>query len=288
MLTTKQKISAARWLQFAVMALRKLFRKGYVSEVKRNNIVWKLDLREGIDFAIWLMGYFEPTTVRAYKRIIRAGDAVLDIGANIGAHTLPMAQLVGDKGIVVAFEPTDYAFKKLRENCNLNPFLKDRIALNQVMLVSSHYADSVSSAPDIYSSWPLSDDSDLHELHRGRLMSTSGAKVTSLDNFLKDHPLGRIDCIKIDIDGYECEMFQGAKETLARYRPKLIMELAPHVLKEKGGSLEMLTSLLSALDYRFSTLSLKKQIPMDGREIEKMIPEGSGMNVVAISNHSSL
>jgi FkbM family methyltransferase len=51
---------------------------------------------------------------------VKPGNAVLDIGRNIGAHTLPLAHLVGPHGRVIAFEPTAYAIRKMRANIALN------------------------------------------------------------------------------------------------------------------------------------------------------------------------
>lgn len=282
MLSTKQKIHLARWLQSIVMALRRVLGKGHVTVVKRKSIFWMLDLKEGIDFAIWLMGYFELSTVNAYKRIIRPGDVVLDIGANIGAHTLPMAKLVGDTGKIVAFEPTNYAFEKLKENSRLNPDLMGRIMANQVMLVGSKNSNPASPAlPDIYSSWPLIETEGAHDLHQGRLMSTSRATTETLDSYFESNPVKRIDCIKVDIDGYECEMFKGAINTLKRWRPKIIMELMPYGLEEHGGSLEELVNIIVELGYAIYTLDEKTRLPMSAVDINKLIPKGASINVIA-------
>ena len=116
--------------------------------------------------------------MRRYRKLIKAGDTVLDIGANIGAHTIPLARLVGDTGMVVAFEPTKYAFTKLLRNAALNPGLAARITACQMMLVAGD-ADTLPDA--IYSSWPLESSSDLHKAHHGRLMPTEGATVSTLD-----------------------------------------------------------------------------------------------------------
>lgn len=84
--------------------------------VRRDGIHWDLDLSEGIDFAIFLLGGLELRTLRLYRRLVQPGDTVLDVGANIGAHALPLARLVGASGRVVAFEPTQFAFCKLQRN----------------------------------------------------------------------------------------------------------------------------------------------------------------------------
>src|SRR5665647_3509078 len=127
MLTTKQKVAIASAAQAIVMAARSFTGSGAFAKVTRRGLRWNLDLREGIDFSIWLFGAFEVGTVRAYEKLIKPGNIVLDIGANIGAHVLHLARAVGPQGKLYAFEPTDYAFDKLNKNIAENPELKSRI-----------------------------------------------------------------------------------------------------------------------------------------------------------------
>ncbi|MCX7114114.1 MAG: FkbM family methyltransferase [Proteobacteria bacterium] len=282
MLKTKQKIAIANLAQTAVMGVRCLLGKGPNTKVRRSNVEWDLDLREGIDFSIWLLGSFEPETVRCYKKIVKAGDVVLDIGANIGAHTLPLAQAVGAQGKVIAFEPTDYAYAKLSKNCLLNPDLAERIHCLQVMLVDSEIAGK--PTPGLYSSWPLKEEIGLHELHQGRLMTTTGADARMLDSVILSLKLDRVDFIKLDIDGFECGMMRGASGVLSKWKPTIIMELSPYVLDEQGSSLDELIDLLRKHTYALYDLSAKKEISMDSAQLHKMIPKGAGMNVLAIAN----
>ena len=207
------------------MVVRRVFKKGPCTQVERSGVQWDLDLREGIDFSIWLLGSFEPETVRCYQKIVKTGDVVLDIGANIGAHALPLAQAVGTAGKVYAFEPTDFAFTKLIRNCALNPDLANRIRCMQCMLVDQEIAGN--PTPGLYSSWPLKEGAGLHELHQGRLMTTTAAEARTLDSVISALKVDRVDCIKLDIDGFECGMMRGANDVLTRWQPTIIMELAP-------------------------------------------------------------
>src|SRR6266436_206522 len=117
MLSTHTKVKIARALSRAVRAARSLAgRDSNEVEVFRDGLKWRLDLEQGIDLAIYLLGAFERSTVNAYRKIVQPGDTVLDIGANVGAHTLHLARLVGNNGTVIAYEPTAYAVRKLRQN----------------------------------------------------------------------------------------------------------------------------------------------------------------------------
>lgn len=279
MLKTKQKVAIANLIQTIVMGVRRLLGKGTQTRVRRSNVEWDLDLQEGIDFSIWLLGSFEPETVRSYQRIVKTGDVVLDIGANIGAHTLLLSQAVGPNGKVYAFEPTDYAYAKLSRNCSLNPDLANRIHCLQCMLVEPEVVGK--PTPGLYSSWPLKEGPGLHELHQGRLMKTSGAEARTLDSIVFSLGLDRVDCIKLDIDGFECGMMRGAEEVLMRWQPNIIMELAPYALEEQGESLGELIRLLKKYRYVLYDLSEGATIVMNSETLKKQIPPGASLNVIA-------
>jgi FkbM family methyltransferase len=278
MLTTRQKIALARIARAPVIATRRLFGQGPEVLVTRRGLNWKLDLREGIDFSIFLMGGFELRTIAAYASILRPGSVALDIGANIGAHALPLAEMVGPTGRVLAFEPTAFAFAKLQHNLSLNSRLQARVRAFQMMLVAR---DAEVLPEALYSSWPLDVSEDVHPKLRGRLMSTQGARAASLDLVLEQEAVERVDFIKLDVDGYECEVLRGALRTLKRHRPVLIMEIAPYVLVEHGESLEELLGLLRSANYRTYDLNSGRPLWPDPSAADGRITDGAGFNVVA-------
>ena len=95
--------------------------------ISRNGIKYNVDLEEGIDLGIFLNLKNEKKLFKVKKYIdINGKSLILDIGANIGSVSLPLAQNFNNAQIY-SIEPTIYAFKKLKENINLNPKLKKRI-----------------------------------------------------------------------------------------------------------------------------------------------------------------
>lgn len=277
LLNTAQKIAVATALYQSVSATRKLFGKSDSVMAKRRGINWQLDLKEGIDFAIYLLGGFEINTLRFYESVIKEGDVVLDIGANVGAHTLPFAKLVGSGGKVHAFEPTQYAFGKLQQNAQLNPALRPQMELHHAMLVrDSNQAVSES----LYSSWPLQGKTDLHETHGGRLMSTAGAQVISLDDFVRDSALTRIDFIKLDVDGHEIAVLSGAAHTIARFRPMILMELAPYLFADSLHELEKIMATIVALGYEIRDVDTKQVLPTSLDQLIALVPKGGSKNIL--------
>src|ERR1700736_6099767 len=161
---TTHKIAAARAMYRVVRAARAFAGRTSHEIVVRDGIAYDLDLSQGIDFAIYLGNIYERQTKAALRKLVSPAALVLDIGANIGAHTLHLAQLVGPNGRVIAFEPTDYAFRKLGRNLELNPELGARVTACHCFL-TEHDEDQVPSA--IYSSWPLASEAGLHAKHLG-------------------------------------------------------------------------------------------------------------------------
>ncbi len=277
MLSTRNKIAVAAALSGMVRAARAV--GGAASDdvrVMRDGIAWQLDLKEGIDFAIFL-GLYERSTKMAIRRLVRPGSVVLDIGANIGALTLELARQVGCGGKVFAFEPTSFAHSKLLRNLALNPSLAAIVEAEQLMLATS---DDRRTELQIYSSWPLVPTDKLHANHLGRLQTTEGARAISLDTYLVQAKVSRVDFIKLDVDGYECEVLGGARHCLDRFRPPIVMELAPYVLRERGASLAQLTGILGRSGYRFTRLNGEK-VSQDVATLESKIAAGSSINVIA-------
>lgn len=246
----------------------------------RSDLSWHLDLDEGIDLAIYLFGAFEPRMIDTYRRIVTPGDTVLDIGANIGAHTLHFARAVGSAGRVFAFEPTAYAYAKLQRNVSLNVELAARIRTENVLL-EDRTTDGALSA--VYSSWPLTGQADLHPKHLGKAMDISGAERVSLDAFMESRQVERIDFIKMDVDGNECRVLRGALSTLRKHRPEMILELVPYGLAERGDSTGEFVDILKSLGYRLTNLSDGKLLPHASSEVNAQIPDGCAINVLAQS-----
>jgi len=282
MLSTRHKIVLARWAYHGVHAVRTLLGRDDQVTVVRGDIAWDLDLGEGIDFAIYLLRAFEHSSIRAYSRLIKPGAVVIDVGANIGAHTLPFAQLVGPNGHVYAFEPTAYAFRRLQRNLALNSVLAQRVSAFQAMLAASS-----SDAPDtnLYARWPLRREPEIrHSTHLGVAASTEGAEVIRLDDWVARHNIPRIDFMKIDVDGHECRVLRGAHETLRRFRPSLLVEFMPYGLEEAGASLDELVRLLTDLDYTFLRVPGLTRLPEAVSQLRDIIPEGGSLNVLCRIN----
>jgi FkbM family methyltransferase len=204
----------------------------------RDGIRYQLDLSQVIDIGIFVGGW-EPQTMQILRNNVLPGQIVIEVGSNIGAHTLTLASLVGRNGKVYAFEPTDYAQAKLRRNLSINPHLIERVEIRSNM-VTNH--DLATPIRDLRASWKL----DINEYSPEQVV----APAISLDAFVSELSLSTVDFIKIDVDGYDYKVLQGARALIERFRPQLLVELCEYALNRQGDSVRDIFALLTALGYR--------------------------------------
>lgn len=280
-MNTATKVAIAAGASRLVLMARALTGKGPSGRFRRGGIHWELDLREGIDFSIYLLGAFEAGCHRAYREALRGRRApvVLDIGANIGAHTLPIAAMVRDAGgIVHAFEPTAWAFTKLVTNIGLNPGLAMNVRPHQAML-GEH--DSTACAPNLHSSWPLlGSDSVTDPAHMGALKGTDGAEALTLDAVVRRLGLGRVDLVKLDVDGHEPDVLLGGLAALERFRPPIVMEWTPHLVRKAPAPMVRALEALRPLGYRARNCAGGAAMKLDRTVLDGCAPELGSSNLL--------
>jgi FkbM family methyltransferase len=282
---TRDKVFLANLARRVVLGAYRLFGLDVPTKVRRMGINWDLDLDEGIDFAIYLLRAHERRTIASYRKVVRPGDIVLDIGANIGSHTLPLAARVGASGRVVGVEPTKFAMDKLRRNLALNPEFSDIVVPVQAML-----SNSTEGAPPVTlpSSWPLDQSGDVHPEMRSVEQSTVGAEMLTVDALVSRLELPSVDFIKLDVDGYEVAVLEGAENVLRTHAPRIVMELAEYTLVERGRSLDELLEMLVGHGYRIFDEGLKAELPRSLEALRPSMKKGESMNVVLLPGNDPL
>jgi FkbM family methyltransferase len=206
----------------------------------RGGLRYRVDVTQLIDRNIFRSGFWEADTVHFITTQLHAGDVVIEVGANIGAHTLPIAKRVLPYGHVYAFEPTTFARNKLLENLNLNR------ALNNVTVLDNLVTDRSGSVPrrEIRSSWNLSGTATPNE-------HVSSAPI-SIDEFAQNEKLEGLSLLKIDTDGYDFKVLSGASETIKRFRPLVLIELCDYALREQGNAVDDIFAFFSGMKYQAS------------------------------------
>ncbi len=197
-----------------------------------------------------MLGAYEVSFATVLRKALSPRMTVVDIGANIGYYTLIASATVGSEGRVIVYEPEP-------ENLDI---LKTMIATNRlenVTVVPTAVGESVGQAT-LYV--------DPHNKGKHTLLPVSGNTPTTvatitLDASLQHLDVGRVDLIKMDIEGWEIKAFHGMQNTLKRDHPKIFFEFAPVRIRETGenplAALEELITLgytLEAIDEKTGAL----------------------------------
>jgi FkbM family methyltransferase len=183
--------------------------------------------------------YYEPWVNQVIQRILKEGNVFLDIGANVGVHSMVASELVGSTGRI-------YAADASLENCRVIQSSVRRYGRNNIIIVPLALSDAV-------------------RLENISIDSTGSNKVVrrnddpalavynfetilcgTLDNLLP--PLERLDLVKIDVEGREGSVLRGALRTLSTFKPPIVAEYHP------SGPETYFIEDLAELGYRFSIL----------------------------------
>jgi FkbM family methyltransferase len=143
----------------------------------------------------------------------RLGETVIDIGANIGRYTVSSSKAVGDLGVVLAVEAHPDNYRILERNVELN-------GLKNVMTFNLAAWDE-----ECELNMFIGKTSGLHSAKKNRGMGQLKVKAKPVDDIVNELSLDRVDWIKIDVEGAECEVLCGLSQTISGYRPKVIIEV---------------------------------------------------------------
>jgi FkbM family methyltransferase len=158
-----------------------------------------------------LYGEWCDDELHVLGQIIKPGDVVVDAGANIGTHTVAFAKSVGPEGLVVAFEPQRLVYQSLCGN----------VALNGLTNVTSLLAAVGAARGRIF--FPTLDPRATQNFGAVRGSSEPAGEAADVIP-IDDLGLKRCALIKVDVEGMEASVVEGARETIARCRPALFLE----------------------------------------------------------------
>ena len=271
---TKYKIQIAKTISFFL----KLFYKKNQNHM-RDGIKWSLDLNESIDLSIFLFGTSEKK-IKNLKYLFKSDLklTIIDIGANIGSISLPLAKIF-NKSKIFAIEPTNYAFKKLNKNLNLNKNLKKNISLNQLFL------SKIKRPKEVWSSWNFAGNKNKHKQHLGTLHSIKKRSYISLTKFIDLKKIKKVDFIKLDVDGHELDVLMSGEKLLKRKKPVIFVEIAPYLYPEFNYKCSELISYIKKLKYSFYTEDLKKISNIEN--YIKKITYGGSENFYLMNNYKT-
>ena len=177
-------------------------------------------------------GEFSYLEAKIFEQICKAGDIVIEVGANIGAHTLYLSKLVGN-GYVFAFEPQRLVFQNLCAN----------LALNSISNVYA-YQEAISNENGtiIIPECNFTKNNNFGGINIENTKNGTTVNRQKLDNFL--NKIDRLKLLKIDVEGMEILVIKGAKELIDKFRPIIYVE------NDRQEHSKELIELLWSLDYK--------------------------------------
>lgn len=194
-----------------------------------------------VEWEVFFFGAHEAYIVRLLERLTAPGHVVIDVGANVGTHALPLARKVGPDGLVVAVEPEPRVHERLLENISLNRLQNVR-ALPRAITAKAGTRTLFTYAADSPNQMTSSLTPDTRRPSVEVLCRT-------LDETVAELGLSRLDLVKIDVEGYEPEVLLGGAESIARHRPHLVFECVDEHWRRAGHEFRTTESFLQDLGY---------------------------------------
>jgi FkbM family methyltransferase len=227
--------------------------------------------RYGVGHQLLSAEAYDPEEVRLVLKLLEFrrthfGDGVvaLDCGANVGVHTIESARFMHGWGRVLAFEAQERVFYALAGNVALNNCFNARAIWAAVGARSGQIGVPVPDyfTPSSFGSLEIRKTASTEDIGQPIDYSDGGASLTQMIA-IDDLELDRIDLIKIDVEGMEAEVLAGAKGSIGRFKPQLLIE------RIKSNEAEIL-GLIEPLGYRafpagLNLLAVHESDPVSGQ-----------------------
>ena len=176
-------------------------------------------LDRGIERKLYKQGVYEEGTLYCFGKIIKQGNVVLDVGANIGLTAIRASKLTGAQGAVYAIEAMPSTFEILKFNVNLNK-------LTNVICLNEAFADYVGKTEMFHN---LDINRGSASLYSDKKTDGVKVNVNTLDKFVIHKGIKHVDFIKVDIEGAEYPMLMGASNFFKNNKPIICIEFSNEV-----------------------------------------------------------
>jgi FkbM family methyltransferase len=219
----------------------------------RNGSRLVLDPREGLVYTgtvgwqCFIQRVWEPHVEGYLRAILEPGDSAIDVGANIGYFTAVMAQAVGPGGRVVSFEPVPEIRESLMTALELNEF--NQVDILDYALGSREDESDMAVDPRVAGSSSLVSAPLPPSIPPSPQAYRVHVKVRTLDGLLESGEVSALNVklLKVDAEGSELDVLQGAMRLIEAARPHIVFELNAVASKAAGWSLSDIRALLQRL-----------------------------------------
>lgn len=227
------------WLEFNRRRLELPFQY-----VWYDGLLFQVYLGNDLSRQLFIGGCADPNEFSLLSKLIAPGMVAVDAGANEGLYTLFLARRVGERGIVLAFEPSQREFSRLQRNVELNRF-------DNARLFNAALGNQDGEAHLQIAGYEHEGQNTLGGfVHEGVApLRTEQVQVRRLDSVVAEAGLTRLDFLKMDVEGCETRLLQGCQTVIRKFRPVILFEAADKALRLQGSNREELTQLLRECGY---------------------------------------
>jgi FkbM family methyltransferase len=195
----------------------------------------KVDTSSYLGWWMYFYGLYRPECLAITAACLSQGETVIDVGASIGVFTVAMAVAVGPRGIVLAFDPWPPEYERCAENLRLNGLTNvnlNREAVADATHISVIYGSEGSNQSngslEVGSNGSLEVGRSSSDSITSRICST-----ISIDDYMPN--LNRLDFVKIDSQGADLKVLEGARTALQRWHPVLLLNSVHEGLYQRFG-----------------------------------------------------
>jgi FkbM family methyltransferase len=185
--------------------------------------IFDADLSSTLEWQLWAFGSYKRHFAELFSSLVRPGDRCVDVGANVGVHTVRLARLVGADGEVIAIEPDPDVVRRTRRNIALN-------GLPNVRIIGAAASERAGELR-LYRPSPRDTNRARASLMRHSYLSgaTATVPVVTVDDACGGAPIA---LIKIDVEGHEAAVVRGAADTISRHAPSVVFDYEPKMLTD--------------------------------------------------------
>lgn len=249
-----------RAFSLAARGLRRFPPPGDMAYADRDGYVRAADLSDHMESLVFVGRHRLPKAVVAS---LHPGDWALDIGANVGSVAGQMCRAVGLTGRVWAFEPIPRNVDRLRRLAAANSLT--HLEIFECALSSESGTAVIRLGPEgtsghasFTASW----------IDKGELE----VRTVRLDDLTASMPGSeRLRLVKLDVEGFEQEVLEGARETIRRFRPLIYCEFNDIILRDAGASSEALLRFFAGLGYCVAPVWRRSSARLDGRNVDLLM-----------------
>jgi FkbM family methyltransferase len=189
---------------------------------------------------------YESENFSFLKSAVEKNGVVLDIGAHIGLFSIIAAKTTGSNGKVFAFEPAPQTVKVLNQTISINQLENVVIPVNAAMgKEKGHITFFVSDTE-------ADNSNSLISYKEDRKLNGIEVELNTIDTFVAENKLSKVDFIKIDVEGAEYDTLRGGEQVFLQLRPAFILAIHPEPIEKKGDTLKDIYDFLVQLNYHIT------------------------------------